>query len=309
MAPTSRDNGPSVDYLLKEVAFGTCDNRFFSELENPMLIPNSLNIHGRIKRARGLKDYKLSLEFPAETVIAYVKKPLSNVVEEKNRVLTYNLEDLINYDDYWWLPTRDETEFSLALNLLPPFPELNPVDLNIVLRPDVAVGLEAQVKSTVRIEAREPVDNLFLKLSAPMYAAPGVSMAITDYSEYEIKEPQQSVTSPKKEYPFPRLSLKPGETLEYKVTTKIMADPSSMTFLKCQQELLDTRLLVLSESSPSGLPCGVLVTDDQGQAIPVDRAVRSTILQANGQVMYSPFSIRQEDVPKRREALVEARTR
>ncbi len=309
MPPDPRNGGPRIDYLLKEVSFGTCDSRFFSELESPMLIPNNLNVHARIKGARGLKDYKLRLEFPDETVIGYVKEPLSNMVEGKKRVLTYKLEELINYDDYWWLPTRDETEFSLGLNLLPPFPELNPVELQIACRPDIAVGLEAYVTSTVHIKAKEHVDNLFLKLSTPGYAAPGVSMAITEYSDDEITEPQQSVTSPKKQFPFPRLSMKPGESLEYRVKTRITADPSSMTFLRCQQELLNTKLLILSESSPSGLPCGVRVMDDLERDIPVDRTVRSTVLQANAQVMYSPFSILKEDAPKRREALVEARTR
>src|SRR6266851_1790415 len=98
--PDSRvDRGPVVDYLLKEVSFSTCDNKFFGELEKEMLIPNNLNIHGRIKGATNLKDYTLRLEFQDETVIAYLKRPLSNRVEESKRVLTYNLEELINYDD------------------------------------------------------------------------------------------------------------------------------------------------------------------------------------------------------------------
>jgi hypothetical protein len=302
------DRGPVIDYLLKEVSFSTCDNKFFGELEKEMLIPNNLNIHGRIKGATNLKDYKLRLEFPDETVIAYLKQPVSNKVEEKKRVLTYNLEELINYDDYWWLPLERETEFSLALNLLPPFPQLNPVDLQIACRPDVAVGIEAHVTTTVQIEAEEPVDNLFLTMSTPPFYSPGVSLTITEFSGDTVTEPRQSVTSPNKEFPFPRLGLKRGERREYKINTRISADTTSMTALKCQQDLLKTRLVLLTKSIPSGPPCGVSVHDSQGRVVPVERTIRSTILQALAQIMYSPFSIRRE-APEGRKVPAEALAR
>jgi hypothetical protein len=304
--PDTSDGSPAVEYLLKEVSFSTCDNRFFGELEKEMLIPNNINIYGKIKGAASLKSYKLRVEFPAETVIAYLKHPLSNEIEGSKRVLTYKLDDLINFDNYWWLPLQDETEFSLSLNLLPPFPELNPVDLQITCRPDIAVGLQTDVTTTVQLEAEEEIDNVFLRLGSPVYASPGVSMAITEYSGDEITEPRQSVTSPKKEFPFPRLSLKPGQTLEYKAKTRITADPSSMNFLKCQQDILNTKLLLLSESTPASLPCSVTVLNNLGLEVPIHKTVRSTILQANAQVMYSPFSIRRETQPEQREVLVQA---
>ena len=296
--------GPVVDYLLKEVSFSTCDNKFFGELEKEMLIPNNLNIYGRIKRANSLKDYRLRLEFPDETVIAYLKRPLSNTTDNGKRILTYRLEDLVNYDDYWWLPLGTETEFSLALNLLPPFPQLNPVDLEVSCRPDIAVGVEAYVTTTLRIKAEESIDQLFLTLSTP-FQSPGTSMAITEYSEDESRENRQTVTSPRKEFPFPRLSLKKGDTREYKVKTRIAADLTAMTSLKCQQDLLKAKLLLLSESAPSDLPCNVSVLDSQGREIPIERTMRSTVLHALAQIMYSPFSIHREDAPRKQSSPIE----
>jgi hypothetical protein len=306
MTPDLQTESPVVDYLLKEVSFSTCDNKFFGELEKEMLIPNNLNIYGRVKGAVSLKGYKLRLEFPDETVIAYLKQPLSNTTEDGRRILTYQLEDLINYEDYWWLPTDSETEFSLALSLLPPFPKLNPVDLAIACRPDIVVGVEASVTTTVRIEAEEHIDNIFLTMSVPPFNSPGVTMAITDYSEDSITEPRQSVTSPTKKFPLPRLSMEPGNTKEYRVKTKILADITGMTSLKCQQDLLKTRLLLLSESTQSELPCAVTVLDDRDRPIPVTRTVRSTILQALAQVMYSPFSIRLDKPGQLQKRVIEA---
>ncbi len=270
-----------------------------------MLIPNNLNIYGRLKRATSLKGYKLKLEFSDETVIAYLKRPLSNTVEGKRRALTYDLEDLINYDDYWWLPTEADTEFSLPLNLLPPFPQLNPVDLAIACRPDIAVGVEADVTTTVRIRAGQNIDNMFLTMAIPPFFSPGVSMAITGYSEDSITDPRQFVTSPTRKFPFPRLSLQRGDTREYKVKTKIIADLTGMTSLKCQHDLLKTKLLLLSESSPTEPPFSITVLDDEGRSLPVERTVSSTILQALAQVMYSPFSIRREEPKQQREPLLE----
>ncbi len=294
-----------MDYLLKEVSFSTCDNKFFGELEKEMLIPNNLNIYGRLKRATSLKGYKLRLEFPDETVIAYLKQPLSNTVEGKRRILTYDLEDLINYDDYWWLPTEADTEFSLPLNLLPPFPQLNPVDLAISCRPDIAVGVEAEVNTTIRIKAEQNIDNMFLTMGIPPFFSPGVSMAITGYSEDSITDPRQFVTSPTRKFPFPRLSLRRGDTREYQVKTKINADLTGMTSLKCQQDLVKTRLLLLSDSSATEPPFNITVLDDEGQSLPVERTISSTILQALAQVMYSPFSIRRETPKQQRESMLE----
>jgi len=270
-----------------------------------MLIPNNLNIYGRLKRATSLKGYKLRLEFPDETVIAYLKQPLSNTVEGKRRILTYDLEDLINYDDYWWLPTEADTEFSLPLNLLPPFPQLNPVDLAISCRPDIAVGVEAEVNTTIRIKAEQNIDNMFLTMGIPPFFSPGVSMAITGYSEDSITDPRQFVTSPTRKFPFPRLSLRRGDTREYQVKTKINADLTGMTSLKCQQDLVKTRLLLLSDSSATEPPFNITVLDDEGQSLPVERTISSTILQALAQVMYSPFSIRRETPKQQRESMLE----
>jgi hypothetical protein len=304
--PGLDDSGPIVDYLLKEISFSTCDNKFFGELEKEMLIPNNLNIYGKLKQATSLKGYRLKLEFPEETVIAYLKQPISNTLEGKKRVLTYDLEDLINYDDYWWLPTEADTDFSLPLNLLPPFPQLNPVDLAIACRPDIAVGVEANVTTTVRIEAEQHIDNMFLTMSVPPFYSPGVSMAITGYSEDSITDPRQFVTSPTRKFPFPRLSLDRGDTREYKVETKIKADVTGMTSLKCQQDLVKTRLLLLSDSTPMEPPCGITVLDDAGRPLPVEKTVSSTILQALAQVMYSPFSIRREMPKPQRAPLLQA---
>jgi hypothetical protein len=297
---------PVVDYLLKEIAFSTCDNKFFGELEKEMLIPNNLNIFGRITGADNLRDHTLRVEFPRDTTIAFLKRPSSNIIENGKRVLTYPIEDLINYDDYWWLPLHGETEFVLQLNLLPPFPQLNPIDLAITCRPDIAVGVEAYVTTTISLKAEEHIDNIFLTMSTPPFAAPGVSMAITEYSGDDIAGPRQSVTAPAKKFPFPRLSLKPGEAREYKVTTKITADVGGMTSLKCQHDLLKTRLVLLSESSPPELPCAVSILDEDGNTIPVRRTARSTILQTQAQIMYSPFSIRREDTAQPEKRLVAA---
>jgi hypothetical protein len=271
-----------------------------------MLIPNNLNIFGRITGAATLHGYRLRAEFPENTAIAYLKRPLSNTVENQKRVLTYALEDLINYDDYWWLPLDGETEFLLPLNLLPPFPELNPVDLKISCTPDIVVGVEADVTTTVNIQAEEHVDNMFLTLSAPPFASPGVSMTITDYSEDNVKEPRQSVTSPRKEFPFPKLSLRPGEAKEYRVKTRIAADLPSMTSLKCQHDILRTRLIVLSESTPQEPPCSITILDNRGSAIPVKTTEKSTVLQAQAQIMYTPFSIRQSEPSQTRKKVIEA---
>lgn len=291
-----RDNGPVVEYLLKEVSFSTCDNRFFGELEKEMLIPSNINIYGRITGAEHLRGYKLRLEFPEESAIGYIRQPSSNTKENGKRALTYNLEELISYDDYWWLPLQGETEFSVALNLLPPFPNLNPVDLAIGCQPDVAGGIDVDVTTAVRLEAAEHIDNVYLKLSVPM-TLPGISMSITSFSGDNVSSPRPSVSVPAKQFPFPRLALNKGQALEYKVTTKINANPSSMSSLRCQQDILSTKLILLSQSTPSALPCGVHLLDDAGLEVPVNTTVRSTVLQANAQIMYSPFSIRREQTP------------
>ena len=305
MAPGSNSEGPVLDYLLKEVSFSTCDNRFFGELEKEMLIPNNVNIYGRIKNAANLKDYKVQLDFPEESSIAYIKQPVTNTVNNNRRILVYNLEELLNFDDYWWLPLAGETEFTLPLNLLPPFPDVNPVDLQINCRPDVVAGLEAEVTTSLRIEAEEPIDNLYLKLNAPP-SFQGISMAITKFTGDNNQEPRANVLVPNKEYPFPRLSLEKGEALEYKATTEIKANPLYMNALRCQQDILGTRLVLLSHSTPDGAPCGVKVLNPDDQEIPVDRTVRSTILQANAQIMYSPFSIRKDTRPPRKEVAIPA---
>src|SRR6266508_3550072 len=155
MKPGLPEDGPVVEYLLKEVSFSTCDNKFFGELEKEMLIPNNVNIYGKIRRATNLRNYSVRLDFPGETAIGYIKQPLSNTVRGTERVLTYGLEDVINFEDYWWLRLDGETEFSIRLNLLPPFPELKPAGLQISCQPDVAVGLEAEVTTTIGIEAEE----------------------------------------------------------------------------------------------------------------------------------------------------------
>ena len=292
------DDGPVVDYLLKEVSFSTCDNKFFGELEKEMLIPNNINLYGRIRGATGLKDYTLRLEFPEETVIAFLKRPVSNITANGKRTLTYKLEDLINYDGYWWFPLEKETEFSLSLNLLPPFPNLNPVDLQISCKPDIAVGVDTHVTTSLRVKAEDNIGQLFLTLSTPSFLNPGTSMTIDKFSEDNSREPRQTVTSPPKRFPFPQLSLKKGESREYTVTTRISADLSTMTALKCQQDLLKTKLLLLSETAASDPPFKVSVHNDHDEEIRVEKTVRSTILQALAQVMYSPFSIRRETPAK-----------
>jgi hypothetical protein len=301
MPPDLQTDGPIVDYLLKEVSFSTCDNKFFGELEKEMLIPNNVNIHGRLRVRGSLKNYKVRVEFPDETVIAYVKRPAQNAVEGTKRVLTYNLEQLINFEDYWWFPLQDETEFFLGLNLLPPFPNLNPLDLQISCRPDVAIGLQADVTTSIRIQADEHIDNFFARLNASMRTPPGLGVMITQFSENHLQEPTSTVTVPPLEYPFPRISLDPGQSHEYKVTTRITSDPNSMNFLRCQQEILNAKIVTLSDSNPSGPPCNVIVLDNNGREIPVARTVRSTVLQASAQIMYSPFSVRRETRSERQE--------
>lgn len=292
--PDSPSGGPVVEYLLKEVSFSTCDNKFFGELEKEMLIPNNVNIYGRISGADDLRDYRLSVEFPEATVVAYLKQPISNMVANGKRTTTYSLEDLINYEDYWWVPLKGQTEFLLALNLLPPFPQLNPVDLTISCSPDVAVGTDTQVTTRIKIAAQENIDNIFLTMSVPPFANRGVAMNIIEYSEDNVKEARQTITSPEQQFPFPRLSLTPGETKEYNVKTRIIADVPNMTNLKCQQEVLRSKLVVLSKSEPSGLPCSVSILNKNGEGIPVRETQRSTILQTQAQIMYSPFTMHRE---------------
>lgn len=304
MKPDSDDRDPAIEYLIKEVSFSTCDNKFFGELENEMLIPNNISIYGKIKNAESLRNHVVRLEFPGETAVGYIKKPVINAVENNSRVLTYDLEELINYEDYWWFPTRGATEFSLRLNLLPPFPDLKPVGLQMACRPDVAVGLKADVNTIIRLEAKENIDQVFLRLTAPMRAMPGMFIAITHYSDDTIRDLRQTVNSPRKTFPFPHLNMRKGQALDFEVTTRIEGDPSNMLFLKCEQDILAAKLLTLSESSSAGLPCGVTVLDEQRQEIPIERTLKSTVLQATAQVMYSPFSIRREP-EARREILVQ----
>lgn len=306
MKPGSPEGGPEIEYLLKEVSFSTCDNKFFGELEKEMLIPNNINIYGRVRGATSARGYQVHLHFPGETAVGYIKRPLSNTIHGGDRLLTYSLEDVINYDDYWWHPLRGETEFQVRLNLLPPFPELKPAGLQISCRPDVAVGLEAEVTTQIGIEALEDIDQLSLKLSAPMRAMPGIFIAITGFSGDGQTEPRQTVISPRNEFPIPVVSLKKSQILDYEVKTKITADPSSMLFLKCEQDILTARILALSNSRSEGPPCGVSVSDNQGNDIPILKTVRSTILQATAQVMYSPFSMHREATSGKPEVLIQA---
>jgi hypothetical protein len=304
--PDSTNGGPVVEYLLKEVSFSTCDNKFFGELEKEMLIPNNLIVYGRISGATTLRDYKLLAKFPEDTVIAYLKHPLSNTVKDNERTLTYALEDLINYEDYWWLPLQGDTEFVLSLNLLPPFPQLNPVDLMISCTPDIAVGVDTEVSTRITIGGEENIDNLFLTMSAPPFANRGVSMSISDYSDDDITEPRQMVTAPRREFPFPQLSLKKGETKEYTVKSRIVADAPNMTQLKCQQDILRLKLIVLSKSVPKGPPCEITILNSHGEEIPVRKTERSTILQAQAQIMYSPFTIRRDKPSAAEKRAIEA---
>jgi hypothetical protein len=306
--PDSYNGGPAIDFLLKEVSYSTCDNKFFGELEKEMLIPNNLNIYGRISGAETLRGYTLQAEFPEDTALAYLKPPKTNTVKDGKRLLTYMLEDLVNYEDYWWLPLPGETEFVLQLNLLPPFPQLNPVDLNISCNPDVAVGVDTYVTTTIGLQAEQPIDHLFLTFSAPPFRDPGMQVTISGFSGDDIQEPRQSVTVPEKQFPFQRVSLKPGEAKEYKVKTRIKADLTGMTRLKCQHNLLHTKLVLLSESTPREPPCSISVVDSNGRPVPVKRTERSTLLTAQAQIMYTPFSIRREEQPSKNpeERLVQA---
>lgn len=245
------------------------------------------------------------VEFPEETSIGYIKSPSSNKIEQSKRVLTYNIEELLNFEDYWWLPLEQETEFSLGLNLLPPFPKVNPVDMSIVCTPEVATGLQAGVTTTIKLEAEEQIDSVFLRLNAP-HTIPGVSMALTEFSGDGVKDPRTSITVPSKQFPFPHVGLERGQAVEYKVTTSISSKPSNMTSLRCQQEILSTKLLLMSESKPDGPPCRVTVLDENNLEVPVLKTVRSTILQANAQVMYSPFSIQRDQMPQSRGPIISA---
>ena len=287
--------GPVIEYLLKEVSFSTCDDKFFGELEKEMLIPNNLNIYGRISGAESLHDYTIKAEFPEDIVLASLKTPQSNAIRDGKRVLTYALEDLVNFEDYWWLPLKGETEFVLQLNLLPPFPQLNPLDLSIRCTPDVAVGLDTYVTTTVGLKAQENIDNIFLTFSAPPMRDPGMQVTIADFSGDNNKDPRLTVTLPEKRFPFPQVSMKRGETKEYKVKTRIEAEMANMTRLRCQHNLLHTKLVLLSESTPEGPPCSISIVDETGIKVPVKRTERSTLLSAQAQIMYSPVSIRREE--------------
>ena len=295
MPDAATKRGPVIEYLLKEVSFSTCDDRFFGELEKEMLIPNNLNIHGRISGADDLHDYLIKAEFPEDVVLASLKTPKSKSVRDGKRVVTYALEDLVNFDDYWWLPLKGETEFVLQLNLLPPFPQLNPLDLSIRCNPDVAVGVDTYVTATVGLKAQENIDHIFLTFRAPAVGDPGMQVTIAEFSDDNIMNPRLIVTVPEKQFPFPQISLKRGEAKEYKVKTRIQAEMANMTRLRCQHDLLQTKLVLLSESTPDGPPCSISIVDDAGNQVPVKRTERSTLLSAQAQIMYSPVSMRREE--------------
>lgn len=290
MPDLAAERGPVIEYLLKEVSYSTCDDKFFGELEKEMLIPNNLNIYARLSGAETLDSYKLKAEFSEDVALGYLKAPETNVVKDGKRVLTYNVHDLVNYEDYWWLPLKGETEFVLPLNLLPPFPRLNPIDLNIACNPQIAIGLDTHVTTTIGIRAEEHVDNILLTVNTP-YREQGMHVSITEFSGDNMHEPRMSLSVPKKEYPFPRISLKPGESKEYIVKTRIQADLEGMTKLKCQHNLLTTKLVVLSESAPHEPPCSITLLDENGTAVPVKRTERSTLLSGTAQIMYTPFHI------------------
>src|SRR5207247_1169031 len=96
-----REKGPVLDYLLKEVSLSTCDNSFFGQLEKEMLVPNNINIYGKITGATSsLNDYELRLEFPGETEIAYIKQPSSNTIEAERRcnrlILSNHIHTVVN---------------------------------------------------------------------------------------------------------------------------------------------------------------------------------------------------------------------
>ncbi len=298
MPDAKTNGGPVIEYLLKEVSFSTCDDKFFGELEKEMLIPNNLNIYGRISGAQNLRNYTLQAEFPETTVLAYLKSPKTNQVRNGIRKLTYALEDLVNYDDYWWLPLPGETEFVLSLNLLPPFPQLNPLDLRISCNPDVAVGLDTTVTTTIGLKAEEKVDNAFLTFSAPPYAGPGMQVTISEFSGDDIREPRLSVSVPTRQYPFPKIGMDRGESKEYKVKTRIRSDPTGMTRLKCQHSILTSKLVLLSETTPTDLPCSISILDGDGRPTMVKKTMKSTLLSGTAQIMYTPFSIRREQQVK-----------
>lgn len=269
-----------------------------------MLVPNNINIYGRLSSARDLDHYWVKLEFPRENAIAYVKEPASSMLDGDRRKLTYRLGSLINFDDYWWHPLQGETDFSLKLNMLPPFPRLNPLDLQIACKPDIAVGLETDVTTHVRVAAEERIDSLFIRHTAPRFVSPGISIEISKYSGDDLGGPRQSVTTPKERYPIETLSLSPGESREYRVETRIRANPKQMAQLKCQQSLLTTKIVALSNSTPEGPPCDVSIVDDDGNAMPIRRTVRSTVLQASAEIMHSPFSLQQDPSEPRPRVLV-----
>jgi hypothetical protein len=135
-----------------------------------------------------------------------------------------------------------------------------------------------------------------------------MQVTIAGFSGDDIQEPRQSITVPQKQFPFPRVSMKPGEAKEYKVKARIKADPTNMTRLKCQHNLLHTKLVLMSESTPGEPPCSISVVDSNGRSVPVKRTERSTLLTAQAQIMYTPFSIRREEPSSKKpeERLVQA---
>lgn len=297
MGLDNEETSPHVEYLIKEVAFSTCDNRFFSELEKEMLIPTNLNIYALLKGANSIKGYKVRVEFPADANVGYLKKPTTTLTENGKKVLLYRAEDLVSSDEYWWFPAKKEVVINLPLHLFPPFPKLNPVDLSISCRPDIVVGLDADVTTTIRLKAEENIDYMHLKVSPPVRSIPGTSVSISQSGvANQPGESAQSVTFPSEVYPFPRLNMKAGDSKEFKATSKITANLSGMLFLKCEQDISVTKVVVLSDSSPAEPPYSVRLFDGDGGEVPVNQTIRSTILQATAWVMYSPFSLRTEPV-------------
>lgn len=283
------------DYLLKQVSYGTCSNKFLAELEKEMLVPNNVRVHGTLKGVSSISGYTVCLDFPANDRIAFLKKPTTNFLDGQRRVVRYRLEELIDFDNYWWFPLKDETQFSITLNFLPPFPDVDLVNLQISCNPHSVVGSDAAVTTNLHMEAVEDIDYLFLNLGVQQHPSPGIQLSITDFSDYHLENPVQSVFSPRREFPFPKLSLTARGALEYHATCRIRAEPANMRFLKCEQDILETRLFALSESIPSGSPCGVTVTDPNGQEIAITRTIRANFYTATAQVFYSPFSPGEEE--------------
>jgi len=81
-----------------------------------------------------------------------------------------------------------------------------------------------------------------------------------------------------------------GQRIEYQVTSKITADLLKMGFLRCEQDILNIRLIAVSETETLRSHYTARIFDEKHNEVPILRKFTSDIYSTNARVLYSPFS-------------------